>query len=155
MAGHTVSSCGSREAGRAFPTTVVALRGCEPHCGTCGMRKLCLPAGLSPEGMRQLDSVVSHRVHVRKRDSLYRAGENFTALYALRLGTFKSLVLTEDGHEQIIGYHMSGDILGLDGIGGDRYGCQSVALADGEVGVLPFQRMDELAHGVPLLPQDL
>jgi CRP/FNR family transcriptional regulator len=64
-------------------------------------------------------------------------------------------VLTEDGREQISGYHMPGDLVGLDGIGRDRYGCQAVALKDGEVCVLPFERLDELARALPLLQHNL
>jgi CRP/FNR family transcriptional regulator len=130
---------------------------CDLHarCSNCRSRGLCLPAGLSPEGMRQVESVVAKRVRVRKRDSLYRIGDTFSALYAIRLGTFKTLLLTDDGHEQITGYHMPGDLLGLDGIEREGYGCQAVALEDGEVCVLPFKRLDELAHEVPLLQRNL
>jgi CRP/FNR family transcriptional regulator, anaerobic regulatory protein len=151
-------------AGDALPALIVPTKAALPvlpirdlhaHCGDCGSRDLCLPAGLSPEGIRQVDGVVANRVRVRKRESLYRAGEPFAALYAIRLGTFKTLVLTDDGREQITGFHMPGDLLGLDSVGRDRYGCQAVALEDGEVCVLPFNRLDELAHEVPLLQRNL
>ena len=105
--------------------------------------------------MRLLDSIISHRVRVKKRDTLYRAGEQFAALYAIRLGTLKTVVLTEDGREQITGYHMAGDIIGLDGLGGDHYASEAVALEDSEVCVLPFNRLDELAHDTPLLRRNL
>ena len=137
----------------ALPVTPIS--DLHAHCGNCRSQHLCLPAGLSPESIRQVNSVVVNRARVKKRDSLYHAGEHFAALYAIRLGTFKTLVLTEDGREQISGYHMPGDLLGLDGIGRDRYGCRAVALEDGEVCVLPFERLDELARAVPLLQRNL
>jgi len=152
MAGHIAPSFIVPTNG-ALP--VISIRDLHAHCGNCRSRELCLPAGLSAEGIRQVDSVVSHRIRVRKRDSLYRAGEHFAALYAIRLGTFKTVVLTEDGREQITSYHMPGGLLGLDGIGRDRYGCQAVALEDSEVCVLPFKRLDELAREVPLLQRNL
>ena len=152
MAGHPLPAfVGTMKAA----VTVISVRDLHAHCGNCGLRHRCLPAGLSPEDIRQVDSVVANRVRVRKRDSLYWPGEHFAAIYAIRLGTFKTLVLNEDGREQITGYHMAGEIIGLEGIGGDRYGCRAVALEDSEVCVLPFKQLDELAHEVPLLRRNL
>ena len=126
-----------------------------PHGASSSMRELCSPLALEPEEMRQLDEVASNRSRVRKRDSLFWPGDPFTALYAIRLGTFKTVVLTEDGREQIMGYHMAGEIIGLDGIGNDRYASQAVALEDSEVCVLPFDLLDELAHNVTALRRNL
>jgi CRP-like cAMP-binding protein len=84
------------------------------------MRELCLPVGLEPDAVRQLDQIISSRTRVRKRESLYRPGDLFRAVYAIRLGTFKTTLLAEDGREQITGYHMAGEVVGLDGISNDR-----------------------------------
>jgi CRP/FNR family transcriptional regulator len=134
---------------------VIAFRELRSPCASSSMRELCSPLALGPEEMRQLDQVASNRSRVRKRDSLFWAGDPFTALYGIRLGTFKTVVLTEDGREQITGYHMAGEIVGLDGIGNDRYGCQAVALEDSEVCVLPFDQLDALAHNVTALRRNL
>jgi len=64
-------------------------------------------------------------------------------------------VLAEDGREQVSGYHMLGDIIGLDGIGTERHGCQAVALEDTEICVLPFERLEDLARAVPQLQHNL
>jgi len=153
--GHSASRELSQASSPATPAAVLSIREVDAHCSSCVVRKLCLPAGLSPEAMHQLEGVVSHRVRVKKRDSLYRAGEQFAALYAVRLGTLKTVVLTEDGREQITGYHMAGDIIGLDGLGGDHYASGAVALEDSEACVLPFNRLDELAHDLPVLRHNL
>jgi len=134
---------------------VIAFCELKPHRASSSMRELCSPLTLDPEEMRQLDQVASSRTRVRKRDSLFWPSDAFTALYAIRLGTFKTLVLTEDGREQITGYHMAGEIVGLDGIGNDHYACQAVALEDSEVCVLPFDQLDELAHNVTALRRNL
>jgi CRP/FNR family transcriptional regulator len=134
---------------------VISIRDLKSHCSTCTMRELCLPVGLSPEDLRQVDNVIGTRVKLRKGESLYRAGEPFSALYAVRLGSLKTTVLAEDGREQIAGYHMLGDIIGLDGIGTDRHGCQAVALEDTEVCVMPFDRLEELARKVAPLQHNL
>jgi CRP/FNR family transcriptional regulator, anaerobic regulatory protein len=119
------------------------------------MRELCLPVGLGPEAMNQLDALVSSRTRFKKGASLYRVGEPFTALYAIRIGSCKTTVLAEDGREQIAGYHMLGDIIGLDGIAGDHHGCEAVALEDTEVCVLPFDRLEELARALAPLQHNL
>lgn len=156
MPSHSMSMLAS---GHPMPApaspTVVSFRELKPRCATCSMRELCLPVGLEPDAMRQLDQVFSSRTLVKKRDSLFRQGDLFTALYAVRLGTFKTLVLAEDGREQITGYHIAGEIVGLDGIGDDRYACQAIALEDSEVCVFPFDELDELACNVPSLRRNL
>ena len=135
--------------------TVISIHGVKTHCASCSVRELCLPVGLEPDAMRQLDKIISHRTRIRKRDSLYRPGDPFHAVYAIRLGTFKTVLLAEDGREQITGYHMAGEVVGLDGICNNRHACQAVALEDGEVCVLPFNRLDELADDLPLLRRNL
>jgi len=135
--------------------TVVSLSDLKTHCNNCNMRELCLPVGLEPEAMRQLDALVTSRLRLKKGDALYRTGAAFTSLYAIRLGSCKTTILAEDGHEQIAGYHMLGDVIGLDGIGGGRHGCEAVALEDTEVCALPFNRLEELARSVPALQRNL
>ena len=120
-----------------------------------GMRALCLPSGLDEEALLELDAVFGDHRRVRKRSVLYRCGEPFTALYSVSLGTFKTSTLAEDGREQITGYHMSGDIVGLDGIGEDRHSCEAVAIEDSEVRSLPFEKLETLALRAPALRRNL
>ena len=135
--------------------TVVSIHELKAHCASCTLRELCLTIGLGPDAMWQLDNIISNRTRVKKRDSLYRPGDPFPALFAIRLGTFKTVLLAEDGREQITGHHMAGEVVGLDGISNSQHACQAVALEDSEVCVLPFDRLDELAHDLPLLRQNL
>ena len=134
---------------------LVTLYEVSPHCASCAQRGLCLPLGLEPDALRRLDEVISVRMRVKRKDSLYRPGDRFTSLYAIRLGTFKTLVLAEDGHEQITGYHLAGEVIGFDGVGDDRYTCQAVALEDSVVCVFPFVQLDCLAADVPILRRNL
>jgi CRP/FNR family transcriptional regulator len=149
------SAAASTRAGPSAPAPVISIRDLKSHCSTCSMRELCLPVGLSPDEIRQVDALVGSRVRLKKGDSLYRAGDTFSALYAIRLGSLKTTVLAEDGREQVSGYHMLGDIIGLDGIGSDRHGCQALALEDTEVCVLPFERLEDLARDLPPLQHNL
>jgi len=139
----------------ATPAPVISIRDLKTHCSTCSMRELCLPVGLNPDEVKQVDALVANRVKLKKGDSLYRAGDMFSALYAVRLGSLKTTVLAEDGREQVSGYHMLGDIIGLDGIGTDHHGCQALALEDTEVCVLPFERLEDLARDLPALQHNL
>jgi CRP/FNR family transcriptional regulator len=139
---------------RSF-STVVPLHDLKEHCAACNVRESCLATGVDADTMRDLELMVHHRIRVKKRDSLYRPGEPFASIYAVRLGTFKTVLLAEDGREQVTGYHMAGDILGLDGIGEGRHACQAVALEDSAVCVIQLMQLDELAHRVPRMQRNL
>jgi CRP/FNR family transcriptional regulator len=133
----------------------VSLRELKTHCSTCSMRELCLPVGLSGDDLKAVDAAVGNRSRLRKGESLYRAGDPFQALFAVRLGTLKTTVLAEDGREQVAGYHLQGDLIGLDGLGTERHGCAAVALEDSEVCTIPFERLEEIARDVPPLQRNL
>ena len=133
---------------------VISIRDLKVHCSTCSMRELCLPMGLGTAELAQIDALRVPR-ELRKGDTLYRAGEAFTALYAIRIGSLKTTVLAEDGREQVSGYHMLGDMVGLDGIVAERHGCQAIALEDTDVCVLPSRAASRTSRvPVPLLRQN-
>ncbi len=117
-------------------------------CSTCSLRELCLPMGLSQEEIEHLDQLVYTRKRVKRGENLYRAGDPFGSLYAVRSGFFKSNLILEDGRDQVTGFHMPGEIMGLDGIGTDDHTCNTTALEDSEVCVIPFSRLEELGHQV-------
>jgi CRP/FNR family transcriptional regulator len=142
-------------AGTMSPAPVISIRDLKTHCQTCSMRELCLPIGLSNDELKQVDALIAHRVKLKKNETLYRAGEPFHALYAIRIGSLKTTVLAEDGREQIAGYHMLGEIIGLDGIGTDRHGCEAIALEDTEICTLPFANIEDLARALPTLQHNL
>jgi CRP/FNR family transcriptional regulator len=133
----------------------ISIRDLKAHCMNCSVRELCLPVGVDQDAMRQIDSLVTERMHLRKGDTVYRTGDPFTALYAIRVGSCKTSVLGEKGYEQVAGYHMMGDIVGLDGIGAGRHGGEAVALEDTEVCVLPFHHLEDLARQVSPLQQNM
>jgi CRP/FNR family transcriptional regulator len=125
-------------------TTVARLRS---RCATCNLREICLPCGLASSDMARLDEVVYTRKRVKRGETLYRAGEAFESIYAVRSGFFKSSVVLEDGRDQVTGFHMAGEIVGMDGIGNDRHTADVVALEDSEVCVIPYARLEEAGLG--------
>lgn len=131
-----------------IPTNPAPLKA---SCSNCGLRELCLPVGLSADEVSRLDQLVYARRKVRRGEDLYLAGAPFGAIYAIRSGFFKNELVLEDGRQQVMGFHMPGDILGVDGIGADRYTCNAVALEDSEVCVIPFSRLEEISRDVPCL----
>ena len=137
------------------PPNVISIRALRAHCGTCSLRELCLPVGLTDGEVEQLDAILGNRTKTAKGQALFRHGAPFTALYAVRLGSFKTTVLAEDGREQISGYHLPGDILGLDGMHAEQHGCAAIALEDSEACMIPFSQLEEVAREVPGLQHNL
>jgi CRP/FNR family transcriptional regulator len=120
-------------------------------CSNCNLRELCLPMGMSRGEIEQLDSLVAMRRRVARGESLFRSGDEFTSLYAVRLGFLKSVVLSAEGREQVTGFHMAGELVGMDGIGSGKHACSTIALEDTEVCSIPYQRIEEVAANVPAL----
>jgi len=120
-------------------------------CSSCNLRELCLPLQLSPSEMSTVEKLVAARRKVRRGDALYRSGDEFDSLYALRVGFLKSTVTSTDGREQVTGFHMAGELVGLDGISTQKHHCDAVALEDTEVCVIPYERLEHIASEVPVL----
>ena len=120
-------------------------------CSNCNMRDLCMPIGLSAEELRRVDELVTRRPIIKRGTTLFRNGEKFTSLYAIRTGFFKTSVTTEDGRDQVTGFQMAGEIMGLDGIVNDHHTCDAIAIEDAEVCVLPFERIEEISREVKAL----
>ena len=120
-------------------------------CSNCNLRELCMPVGLTADELCQLDSLVDDRRHIERGASLYAAGSPFKAFHAVRVGSFKTSVLAEDGREQVTGFHMVGELIGLDGIGTDIHTCSASALEDSEVCLLPFSRLEDFSRTMPVL----
>lgn len=115
-------------------------------CSSCNLRELCMPVGLNPDEMSRLDSVISTRKRVKRGSALFNNGDRFSSLYAVRSGFFKTRVTSVDGRDQVTGFQMTGEILGMDGIVNDHHSCDAVALEDAEVCVMPFDRIESLSR---------
>jgi CRP/FNR family transcriptional regulator, anaerobic regulatory protein len=138
-----------------WPATVLSIHEIKTHCELCRSREVCITIGLAAEVMQALDNTFAGQTRLRRGDTLFRAGDPFSALYAIRLGSFKTTIVTEDGRDQITGFHMFGDIIGLDGILSEHHACEAVALEDTEVCALPFEQLEELARTFPPLQHNL
>jgi CRP/FNR family transcriptional regulator len=120
-------------------------------CSDCNLRELCMPVGFNADDMQKLDEVVATRRRILQGEMLFRNGEAFTSIFAVRTGFFKTTIASEDGREQVTGFQMAGEIIGLDGIISDHHNCNAVALEDAEVCVMPFANVEALSREFPVL----
>jgi CRP/FNR family transcriptional regulator len=104
--------------------------------------------------MERFEKIVSQRRPLQRGDSLYRVGDRFHSLFAVRSGALKTIMITPDGDEQIIGFHMPGELLGFDGLS-DYYNCNAVALERTSVCDLPLNRVEELSRVIAGLHRQL
>jgi len=130
------------------PATTVPIRTTEfkVACSNCNLRELCLPVGFSDRELDRLDTLVATRRTVKRGELLFHTGDAFESLYAVRTGFFKTRVSSEDGRDQVTGFQMAGELLGLDGIGSERHTCDAVALEDSQVCVIPYEQLEYLSR---------
>ena len=110
-----------------------------------------MPVDLSSADLDRIDTLVGSRRKIKRGESLYHLGTDFKSLFAIRSGVFKTSVTLEDGREQVTGFQMAGEIMGLDGIVSDRHTCDAVALENAEVCVMPFNEIEMLSREVSAL----
>ena len=131
-----------------IPITLTSLKAA---CSQCNLRELCLPFGLSEAEVTQLDQLVGVRRKIKRGHHLYRASDPFEAIYAIKMGFFKTDILLEDGREQVTGFQMAGEILGMDGIGTEIHTCNAIALEDSEICIIPFAQLEQLSREIQAL----
>ena len=117
-------------------------------CSSCNLRELCLPVGLTQNQLNHLDDLVGSRRMLKRGEALFHTGDPFRSLYAVRTGFFKTRISAEDGRDQVTGFQMAGELLGLDGISTDRHACDAIALEDSQVCVIPYSQLEELSREV-------
>jgi CRP/FNR family transcriptional regulator len=111
-----------------------------------GIANMAFSIGLGPDELALFERLLTTRIRLRRGDTLYRVGCAFDALYAIRAGSCKTVLLAHDGQDQVVGYHMPWDIVGTDGIGSNVHECQATALEDMDACRLPFDRIEDIAR---------
>jgi CRP/FNR family transcriptional regulator len=119
-------------------------------CTNCAQRPVCLPAGLSQVELDSAEQLVSTRLRIRRGAALYRVADPFKSLYVLWNGSLKSTLSSDDGREQVAGFHMVGEMVGFDGLSVGSHACDVVALEDAEVCVFPYDRIEDAAAPLAL-----
>jgi CRP/FNR family transcriptional regulator len=116
------------------------------NCSSCAMRHLCMPQGLAADDMSKLEALICTAQTVKRGVTLYRSGEPFNNLYAVRSGSLKTVLAHRDGREQVTGIHLAGEALGMDGISDDTHTCNAVALEDSSVCIIPYNALKALCR---------
>jgi CRP/FNR family transcriptional regulator, anaerobic regulatory protein len=117
-------------------------------CSTCHLRELCLPCGMTSPDVGRLDDMKFTRRKVKAGQNLYREGDRFQFIYAVRTGTLKSSLMLADGREQVSGFHIAGELVGLDGVAQGRHASATTALEDTEICAIPYAHLTDMATGV-------
>jgi CRP/FNR family transcriptional regulator len=132
-------------------TKIINIKSVKVSCSQCSLTSLCLPRGLNHAELDSLASIVKRERPLEKGEPLFEIGQPFKSLYAIRTGSVKVFLPTNEGDEQIVGFHMPGELLGFDGMGHDSHGCSAVALESSSICELPYPRLHDLAHELPSL----
>ena len=113
-------------------------------CRHCGLFALCLPVGLEPGDIDLLERVIKSRRVVRRGERLFRRGERFQSVFAVKSGSIKSTVPLGGGHAQVTGFHLPGELIALDAVGAGSYLYDAHALETSSLCVVPFDRLEDL-----------
>ncbi|WP_006787856.1 fumarate/nitrate reduction transcriptional regulator Fnr [Thiorhodospira sibirica] len=134
---------------------VVDLKVLKQACKNCGLSDLCLPLGVSAEELEALERIIDRKRPLQRNEHLYVAGDRMTSLYAVRSGSVKTYTVTNDGQEQITGFHLPGELLGLDAINGGLHPCSAKALETTSICEMPFEALEEVSQRIPALQHQL
>lgn len=124
-------------------------------CADCALHDMCLPAAIDGEDLARLDRVVKRRRPLERGDVLFREGAELPSLFVVRSGTLKTSTTLPEGDVQILGFHLPGEIIGLDGLSGERHMATAEAIESATVCEVPFVRLSEVAASVPGLQLQL
>lgn len=148
------------EPGRPRPSgmsqnDVVDLARLRRSCANCSLQQLCLPAGISAAELQQLDDIVRRRRPLERNGRLFHDGDAMEAVYVAREGAFKTVSISREGDATVVGFHLPGELIGLDGLGDGVHRCEAIALSDANVCEIPFERLTEVAALIPGLQHQL
>ncbi|WP_156441102.1 fumarate/nitrate reduction transcriptional regulator Fnr [Burkholderia sp. ABCPW 14] len=118
------------------------------RCSSCAMRSVCMPADLTVNEFAKLDALICSTRQIQHGDTLFRTHDTFQSIYAVRTGSFKTVVMHRDGQEHVTGFQIAGETMGLDGVCGGRHNSDAVALEDSTVCIIPFAQLEAVCREV-------
>jgi len=136
-------------------TSPLELGGVRSACEYCALFELCWPRGLDASNLRRLQSMVRHTDVLPCGSHLFRVGDEFTAIYAVRSGCIKSYTVDRGGHEFVHGFHLRGEMLGFDAVYPDRHCCNALILESCSLCVIPYRDITRLSQDVPSMQRQL
>ena len=127
----------------------------QAHCSTCSLKDLCLPVALSTNDLDKLDNIIKRGRPIPKGGVVFRQGDQFESIFAVRTGTVKTYTTNPNGEEQITGFHLSSEIIGLGGYSNKTHPVSAKAVETTTVCEIPIEHLDELSEEVPELRKQL
>ncbi len=118
-------------------------------CGLCSLQEWCWPVGMAESDLSRLHDIIQHSDSLSVGEHLFRRGDRFTAIYAVRSGCIKSYTTDLNGHEQVRDFHLPGELLGFDAVYPERHHFSAVVLKTASVCIVPYQDVAELSHEFP------
>jgi CRP/FNR family transcriptional regulator len=131
--------------------TILDLNQLRRSCGLCALNELCLPAGIERPDLERLDTIVHHKRTLDRGKALFRQGDTFHALFVVRSGSLKTFVENPAGDVQVLGFHLPGEIVGIDALANDHYLCDAEALERTSICELPYPQLQQVVREVPSL----
>ncbi|MDF1691705.1 MAG: fumarate/nitrate reduction transcriptional regulator Fnr [Zhongshania sp.] len=119
------------------------------NCTSCRLSAICLPLALAQDEIVQLDEIVQRGRPLQKGQHLYRENDTFTSIFAVRSGAVKAYSVSDSGEEQVTGFYLPGEILGMDGIGHNRYASSALAMEVSAICEIPFANIEDLSGKLP------
>ncbi|MFT5320143.1 MAG: CRP/FNR family transcriptional regulator [Pseudohongiellaceae bacterium] len=123
----------------------------QSSCSDCNLKGLCLPIAMDLKDIDRVDHIIKRSRPIQAGEHIYRTGDGFTSVFAVRSGSIKTYLLDDDGVEQVTGFYLPGEILGFDGIGNNTHGCNVVSMETSTLCEIPFERIEELSLQIPVL----
>lgn len=120
-------------------------------CASCRLNELCLPIALNKNEIHQLNDIVERNRPYKKGDHLYRQNDKFKSVYAVRSGSFKSYMLSNNGQGRVTGFFLPGEIIGMDGIASKHYANSTQSLEHSSICEIPFTQLENLSRRLPNL----
>jgi CRP/FNR family transcriptional regulator len=134
---------------------VISLKDIKVACQECSLNEICLPVGMSAGDLQQLDDIIERKRPIVRGEHLFRSGDHFQSLYAVRSGSLKTYTTSEDGQEQVMGFHLPGELVGLDAIADGNHPLSAKALETTSVCEIPFPDLTSLSSQLPSLQHQL
>ncbi len=124
-------------------------------CSNCNLAELCLPRGLDLKELDTLEQIIKRSKPIHKGDYIFRNGDTFRSLYAVRSGTIKIYTTTNNGDNQVMGFYFPGEIIGFDAIENNKHQCSAVALETSTYCAFNFDNIEEICTTIPGLQHQM
>ncbi len=134
---------------------VVSIDRKKPRCDVCNVASIILPEFPTEDELRLFEAMVTHCYPVHRGEYLFHAGDSFKSLYAIKSGSIKTYTRKEAGNDQITGFYLSGELIGLDAIEEGMHHCSAKALETSAVCEIPFDRLEALSLSIPDLQRQM